>query len=232
MTFELTRFYRISNGIFADFATMAVRTGKSGPDGISVLVVPLKSTKGVTCLSMEISGGGASGTTYIDLDDVLIPVENLVGVEGEGLKYVLSNFNHERLSLAISATVQARKVLSTAFDHVMKREAFGKRLIDQPVVRHRLAKCGADLEAQWSWTEQLLYSMTRLPKREADVRLGGLTALAKVKAGKVLEKCASSAQLLLGGNSVTRGGKGELIESESWTNRGQIAGRCPLVNVF
>lgn len=94
----------------------------------------------------------------------------------------------------------------------MKREAFGKPLIDQPVVRHRLAKAGADLEATWAWVEQFLYQMCHLSKAEADRELGGLTALAKAKAGMVLDECARCAVLLFGGNGFTRTGMGELVE--------------------
>ncbi|KAJ3548246.1 hypothetical protein NM208_g1109 [Fusarium decemcellulare] len=202
----------ISTGIWADYATTGVRTGSEGAAGLSLLVIPLKNTRGVNCRKMEISGGGIGGTTFITFEDVKVPVDNLIGKEGHGFKYILTNFNHERLSLAISATVQSRKLLSTAFDYVIKREAFGKPLIDQPVVRNRLGSAGADLEAQWAWIEQLTYSMKILPKEEADRLLGGQTALAKVRAGKLLGQCAEQAQLLLGGNSVTLTGQGQLVE--------------------
>ncbi|KAF4454907.1 Acyl- dehydrogenase NM [Fusarium albosuccineum] len=205
----------ISTGIWADYATTGVRTGSEGAAGLSLLVIPLKNTRGVKCRKMEISGGGIGGTTFITFEDVKVPVDNLIGREGHGFKYILTNFNHERLSLAISATVQSRKLLSTAFDYVIKREAFGKPLIDQPVVRNRLGSAGADLEAQWAWIEQLTYSMKVLPKEEADRLLGGQTALAKVRAGKLLAQCAEQAQLLLGGNSVTLTGQGQLVESAS-----------------
>ncbi|TPX16294.1 uncharacterized protein E0L32_003943 [Thyridium curvatum] len=203
---------RISTGIWADYATTGVRTGGPGAAGLSLLVIPLKNTPGVSCRKMEISGGGIGGTTYITFEDVLVDANNLLGTEGQGFKYILTNFNHERLSLAISATMQSRKLLGTAFDYVMKREAFGKTLIDQPIVRHRLATAGADLEAQWSWIEQITYAMNTLPKKEADRLLGGQTALAKVRAGKLYALCAEQAQLLLGGNSVTQTGQGQLVE--------------------
>ncbi|KAH7141641.1 acyl-CoA dehydrogenase/oxidase [Dactylonectria macrodidyma] len=202
----------ISNGIWADYATTAVRTGGPGPGGLSLLVIPLKHTPGVSCRMMEISGGSIGGTTFITFDDVLVDAKNIIGNESEGFKYILTNFNHERLSMAISATAQSRKVLSTAFEYVLKREAFGKRLIDQPVVRHRLATAGADLEAQWSWVENLTFSMNTLRKKHADRLLGGQTALAKVRAGKLLAQCVEQAQLLLGGNSVTLTGQGQLVE--------------------
>lgn len=55
--------------------------------------------------------------------------------------------------------------------------------------------------------------MCHLPKASADVKLGGLTALAKAKAGMVLNECAQCAVLLFGGNGYTMTGKGELVES-------------------
>ena len=95
---------------------------------------------------------------------------------------------------------------------MLKREAFGKKLIEQPVVRHRLAKAGALLESQWAWVEQFTYQMCNMKKEDADVELGGLTAAAKAHAGIVLKECADCAVLLFGGNGFTRSGQGEIAE--------------------
>lgn len=159
----------------------------------------------------------SGGTTFIELDEVKVPVENLIGEEGMGMRYIMTNFNHERLTIAIGATRQARVALSAAFEYCMQREAFGKTLIDQPVVRHRLAKCGAMLESQWAWIEQFVYQMTKMSKAEADKELGGLTALAKAQAGIVIDECARCAVLLFGGNGFTRTGRGEIVESKFMT---------------
>merc|ERR1712169_45011 len=205
----------ITNGIWADYATMAVRTGAedSGARGISMLFVPLSTgTKGVMKRRIKVAGQISAGTTYIELDDVKVPRENLIGQEGMGMKYIMNNFNHERLFISIGTTRQARVALSAAFEYCMKREAFGKTLMEQPVVRHRLAKCGADLEAHWAWIEQYTYCMTKLSETDANRELGGLTALAKAQAGRVLELCASTAVLLHGGNGYTKSGQGEVAE--------------------
>ncbi|PSS05270.1 acyl-CoA dehydrogenase/oxidase [Coniella lustricola] len=204
----------ITNGIWTDYATMAVRTGGegSGAGGLSLLVVPLKGYPGVSMRRLKVGGQVSAGTTYIELDEVKVPIENLIGEEGMGMKYIMTNFNHERLSIAIGATRQARVALSTAFAYVLKREAFGRPLMDQPVVRHRLAKAGALLESQWAWVEQFAYQLTQMSKEESDVALGGLTALLKANAGVVLKECADTAILLFGGNGYTLSGQGELIE--------------------
>ncbi|EON61393.1 hypothetical protein W97_00607 [Coniosporium apollinis CBS 100218] len=202
----------ITNGIWSHYATMAVRTGGLGASGLSLLLVPLLNYPGVSMRRLKVGGQISAGTTFIELDDVAVPVENLIGVEGMGMRYIMTNFNHERLQIAIGATRQARVALSAAFEYVMKREAFGKALIEQPVVRHRLAKAGALLESLQAWVEQFVYQMTKLTKEEADVELGGLTALAKAQAGIVLSECAQCAVLLFGGNGFTRTGQGEIAE--------------------
>ncbi|KAI9790039.1 MAG: hypothetical protein M1835_001260 [Candelina submexicana] len=202
----------ITNGIWADYACTAVRTNGPGPSGLSLLLIPLKNQPGVSTRRIPIGGAHSGGTTFITLDDVHVPISNLIGTEGQGMKYIMTNFNHERLTIAIGATRQARVALSSAFEYCMRREAFDKTLIDQPVVRHRLAKAGAELESLSAWIEQFVFQMTQLSKQDADTELGGLTALAKAQAGRVLDECARCAVLLFGGNGYTRMGRGEVVE--------------------
>ncbi|KAL1621329.1 hypothetical protein SLS56_009269 [Neofusicoccum ribis] len=202
----------ITNGIWSDYSAMAVRTGGPGPAGLSMVVVPLKGYPGVSMRRLKVSGQVSAGTTFIELDDVKVPVENLIGQEGAGMKYIMTNFNHERLTIAVGTARYARVAVASAMEYVMKREAFGKALIEQPVVRHRLAKAGAELESLQAWVDQFVYQMTKLKKEEADVELGGLTALAKARAGMVFDECARCAVLLFGGNGYTRTGQGEIAE--------------------
>jgi acyl-CoA dehydrogenase len=68
---------------------MAVRTGGPGASGISMLVVPLKDYEGVTMNRLKVGGQVSAGTTFIELDDVKVPVENLIGEEGMGMKYIM-----------------------------------------------------------------------------------------------------------------------------------------------
>ena len=202
----------ITNGIWSDYAAMAVRTGGPGPGGLSMIVCPLKGHTGVEMRRLKVSGQIAGGTTFIELDDVEVPVENLIGEEGMGMRYIMTNFNHERLTIAIGAARQARVALSSAFAYVLKREAFGQTLINQPVVRHRLAKAGVLLETHWAWVEQFVYQMCNMKKEDADVELGGLTAACKANAGIIVKECADCAVLLFGGNGYTRTGQGEIAE--------------------
>lgn len=128
------------------------------------------------------------------------------------MKMITRNFNHERLAISIGVVSSARAALSAAFAYVLKREAFGKPLMDQPVIRNRLARAGAELESISAWTEQLVYQLSKLEDPDMRQSLGGLVALAKAKAGLVVDECARCAVLLFGGNGYTRTGQGELVE--------------------
>ncbi len=78
----------ITNGVFADYFTVAVRTGAPGMNGISLLLIE-RTMPGVTTRPMLCSGVWASGTTYITFEDVKVPVENLVGKENKGFKCIM-----------------------------------------------------------------------------------------------------------------------------------------------
>jgi alkylation response protein AidB-like acyl-CoA dehydrogenase len=83
----------ITNGVFADYFTVAVRTGGEGMGGVSLLLV--ERSEGVKTQQMKCSGVWSSGTTYVTFEDVKVPVENLIGKENQGFKYIMYNFNHE-----------------------------------------------------------------------------------------------------------------------------------------
>lgn len=57
-----------------------------------------------------------------------------------------------------------QSIQAAAVEYVMKREAFGKPIVEQPVVRHRLAICGAQVESLDAWIQQFVFQMTKLPK--------------------------------------------------------------------
>ncbi len=68
----------ITTGTFADYFTVAVRTGGPGMGGLSLLLVD-KTMKGVVPRQMKCSGVWPSGTSLISFDNVHVPVENLIG---------------------------------------------------------------------------------------------------------------------------------------------------------
>lgn len=201
----------ITNGVFADFFTVAVRTGGPGMGGLSLLLIE-RGMPGLTTRQMQCSGVWPSGTTYITFEDVKVPVENLIGKENEGFRYIMSNFNHERWGIVVQATRFARVCFEEAFKYAHKRKAFGKRLIDQPVIRNKLAHMGRHVEATQAWLESVTYQMTKLSHKEQAQVLGGPIALMKAQSTQTFELCAREAAQIFGGLAYTRGGQGEKVE--------------------
>eukprot|EP01114_Cavostelium_apophysatum_P015943 TRINITY_DN444_c0_g3_i2.p1 TRINITY_DN444_c0_g3~~TRINITY_DN444_c0_g3_i2.p1 ORF type:complete len:545 (+),score=115.48 TRINITY_DN444_c0_g3_i2:132-1766(+) len=201
----------ITNAIFADYFTVAVRTGEAGMGGVSLLLVE-RTTPGVTTRQMNCQGVWSSGTTYITFEDVKVPVENLIGKENSGFKYIMFNFNHERWAMCVQATRFARVCYEEAFRYAHKRKTFGKYLIQHPVIRLKLAHMLRQIEATWAWCETLTYQMAVMSKQEAAMRLGGAIALCKAQTSTVFEYCAREASQIFGGLSYTRGGQGEKVE--------------------
>jgi len=201
----------ITNGIFADYFTVACRTGPPGMKGISLLMVE-KTMPGVTTRKMKCSGVWSSGTTYITFEDVKVPKGNLLGKENKGFQYIMSNFNHERWGICAMTNRFSRVCLEESVKFANKRKTFGKTLIQQPVIRWKVAEMARLVEATHSWIEWVTYQLDTMGQMEAALKLGGQTALMKVQCTKVLEYCARESAQIFGGLSYTRGGQGEKVE--------------------
>ncbi|ORY78465.1 acyl-CoA dehydrogenase/oxidase [Leucosporidium creatinivorum] len=204
----------ITNGMTADYMMTAVRTGGAGAAGLSLLVVPLDAP-GVERRKILNTGVAASGSAYITMEDVLVPFDNLIGKEGQGFKMVMTNFLHERLVLSIQSNRMARVCLEDAYEYASTRKTFGKRLLDQPVIRAKLSDMAQIIERNHAWLEQLAYHTTQVSKAEADRDLAGLAALLKVSCTRGLEKCNREALQILGGIGYQRGGRGGRVEQIS-----------------
>lgn len=198
----------ITSGMKASFYTVAVRTGGEGMGGVSLLLVE-RDTPGVETRRMKTQGWWISNTAYVTFENVRVPVKNLIGKENDGFKSIMYNFNHERFVLAASSNRYARCCLEDAWKYAQVRIAFGKSLIEQPVIRFKLAEMARQVESTHAMLEQIAYQMKcKVP----DTVIGGVIALTKVQATKTFEFCAREASQILGGNSCIRGGKGERIE--------------------
>lgn len=175
----------ITNGLWADYVTAAVRTGGPGPSGISMLIIPLKDTPGITRRRIRNSGLNASGSTYIGFNNVRVPVGNLIGKENEGFKIIMANFNPERLSLAVGSLRLARTCFEEAWGHALRRKTFGKPLMDNQVMRAKFAAMARAIESCHAWIEQIVYQIQNQEHPAQDLRIGARIALVKVHAGKV-----------------------------------------------
>jgi alkylation response protein AidB-like acyl-CoA dehydrogenase len=203
----------ITNGIYADYFTVAVRTGApdSAHNGLSMLLLE-RNMGGIETEKMECMGVWPSGTTLITMSNVKVPKENLIGKLNEGFKQVMYNFNHERWHMAVQASRLARTCVEESLRHARIRKTFGKYLIEHQVIQHKIAEMGRICEATHSWLENITYQMNTMSKDEQNLRLGGYIALLKVQSTKTAELCAREALQVFGGAGYTRSGQGEKVE--------------------
>lgn len=213
----------ITNGIWADYCTTAVRTGGPSHGGISLLVVPLKAP-GVTTRRMENQGVNASGSTYITFEDVEVPLDHLIGKENDGFRLIMSNFNPERLSLATAAIRLSRVCVQDAYDYACDRETFGKKLIEHEAIRSKFATFGLLIEPAQAFLDQLCFIIEQGRQSGKEVNVGGMTALLKVMSTRCLEKVCREAQQIMGGAGYAKSGRGARIEQISRDVRVHVVG--------
>ncbi|EOO01909.1 putative acyl- dehydrogenase protein [Phaeoacremonium minimum UCRPA7] len=154
-----------------------------------------------------------NGTTYITFDNVKVPVENLLGKENQGIYVILSNFNHERWTMACATIRYSRTVVEECLKWAHQRLVFGKRLIDQPVIRLKLAKMIALVEANQSWLETITYQMCNMPYSEQAKFLGGPIGLLKMSCTRAAHDIADESVQIFGGRALTQTGMGRVVEN-------------------
>lgn len=215
----------ITGAPWATHMTTAVRTGSpdSGMRGISVIVIPMNS-RGLTQRRIPNSGQKAGGASLIELDEVKVPVENLLGKEGQGFKIIMTNFNRERYVMSVGCNRKARTCLNVALEYANKRETFGKPLIQNQIISSKFATIARYIESHWAWLESIAYAVQSSPHGWQDPDVAGRIALAKVQGGRIEEMACREAQQVLGGAGYQRGGPGAVVEQISRDLRMMVVG--------
>ncbi len=130
----------ITNGINADLVIAAVKTDPSERHtGISLLIVERGMEGFERGRNLEKVGMHAQDTAELFFNDVRVPVENRLGEEGQGFRYMTANLPQERLSIAIAGVAAARGALGATLD-VRTRAARlrpGDRLVSELALRAR-----------------------------------------------------------------------------------------------
>ena len=137
----------ISGGGVNDLYITMVRTGADGPKGISCLVIE-KDRGGVSFGAPERKlGWNASPTAQVIFDNVRVPVENLVGVEGQGFSIAMSGLDGGRLNIGACSLGGAQRCLDEAIQYVKDRRQFGRSIAEFQNTQFTLAQMATELEA-------------------------------------------------------------------------------------
>jgi len=137
----------ITNGINADLVITAVKTDPSQRHrGISLLVLERGMDGFERGRNLEKVGQHAQDTAELSFAGVRVPVENLLGGEGEGFLQLVSNLPQERLSIAASAIAAAEAMLDWTLDYVRERKAFGQSIGSFQSSRFTLAELRGEVD--------------------------------------------------------------------------------------
>ena len=137
----------ISGGSAADVYVCMVRTGGEGPKGISCIVVE-KDAPGLSFGKLEKKlGWNSQPTAAVIFEDCRVPVENLVGAEGDGFTIAMKGLDGGRLNIGACSIGGARACLDASRDYLKERQQFGQPLADFQALQFRLADMATELES-------------------------------------------------------------------------------------
>jgi alkylation response protein AidB-like acyl-CoA dehydrogenase len=199
----------ITNGLFGDYFVTACRTAC----GYSVILVPKDCIEGtITTKLIKTSYSSAAGTAYVEFDNVKVPSNHLLGKENGGFMIVMSNFNHERWAISCGIIRLSRTITEECIKWANQRIIFGKRLVDEPVVRQKLAKCIQLCETSQAWLENITFQMNHMSYKQQSKHLGGPIGLLKTYATRCAHEIADEAVNIFGGRGLTQTGMGKFVE--------------------
>jgi len=138
----------VTSGSHAQVAIVfAVTDRAAGKKGISAFLVPTDTPGYEVATIEEKLGQHASDTAQINFNDCRIPLDHLIGTEGEGYRIALSNLESGRIGIAAQSVGMARAACAAALAYAKERETFGKPIIRHQAVAFRLADMATSIEA-------------------------------------------------------------------------------------
>jgi alkylation response protein AidB-like acyl-CoA dehydrogenase len=178
----------ITNGINADLVILAVKTDPSERHrGISLLVVERGMEGFEHGRNLDKLGQHAQDTAELSFTDVHVPVANLLGEEGQGFRYLVSNLPQERLSIAASAVSACEAALGWTLDYVRERQAFGQPIGSFQYSRFTLAQIRAETDIARAYIDRCAQALTaaELTPEDAAMAKWWCTELQ----GRVVDRC-------------------------------------------
>ena len=171
----------ITNSIQADWMCVLANTSDEGAPhrNKSLIMVPMKTPGVSVARKLKKLGMASSDTGQIFFDGVRVPKRNRIGDEGHGFSYQMLQFQEERLWAAASCLGALEDAIDDTAAYTASRSVFGAPLLDNQVIRFRLAELYTEVE--------LLRALTW---RACELYVAGedvtqLASMAKLKAGRL-----------------------------------------------
>ena len=178
----------ITNGINADLIITAVKTDPSERHrGMSLLIIERGMDGFERGRNLDKVGMHAQDTAELFFEDVRVPVQNLVGEEGQGFGQLTANLAQERLSIAIAGVAASRAALKWTLDYVRDRRAFGQPIGAFQNSRFALAEMATEIELAGVFCDQAVLALnaSELTAEDAAMAKWWATELQ----GRVTDRC-------------------------------------------
>lgn len=151
----------ISGAGDTDVLVVMVRTGEAGPKGISALAIPADLDGILYGKAEEKLGWNAQPTRQITFDNVKVPVENLLGSEGEGFAIAMKGLDGGRINIATCSIGTAQQALNSAMSYMHEREQFGKPIAAFQGLQFKLADMATELVAARQMVRLAAYKLDK-----------------------------------------------------------------------
>ena len=137
----------ISGGPTSDVFAVMCRTGEDGANGVSCVLIE-KETKGLSFGKQEKKmGWNSQHTSTVNFDNCEIPIDNIVGNEGDGFKIAMKGLDGGRVNIAACSLGGAKAALEASLSYASDRKQFGKSIDQFQATQFKLADMATELEA-------------------------------------------------------------------------------------
>ena len=165
----------ITNGYMCDLVVVVVKTDpEQGASGTSLVVVEAGMEGFTKGRKLKKVGLKAQDTSELFFENVIIPKENLLGQEGMGFAYLMSELVQERLLIAMGAVSACERILHHTIEYVKNREAFGRPISKFQNTRFKLAELATETKIGRTFVDDCL---TKHMKKELDVTTAAMAKL-------------------------------------------------------
>ena len=139
--------------------------------GLSVILVDMREAIGNGLTICPIRTMMNHATTEVFFDNLRVPVENLIGEEGKGFRYILSGMNAERILIAAECIGDAKWFTKKSVDYAKDRNVFGRPIGRNQGVQFPIAKAYANMRAAELMVREAirLYEAGENPGAEANM---------------------------------------------------------------
>ena len=188
-----------TNASIAEYIIVVARTDRAGGSrSLSMILVPTDSAGLHIAPPEKKMGLHGSPTHAITLENVRVPLENLIGEEGRGLQQTLATLDGGRVFIGAISLGLAEAALEAALAYAKERQAFGKRISDFQALQFKFADSAMEIEL----ARNMLYKASWLKDQKRP--FAKEAAMAKLYASEMAERVCYHAIQIHGGYGYSR----------------------------